>query len=71
MDHKTAKRLAFKQVDAALKLPEEWSRTVGPMVIDPDGWRSDFPGLKRKSWREPITYAEFKRRAHFSTCTVR
>ena len=42
----------------------EWCLLFGVTVIDPDGWdRKDF----QRSWNEPITEAEFKRRVAVST----
>lgn len=55
-----------------LKLtPDEWlarSEFWGVVVVDPDGWdRTNF----EKSWLEPLTHSEFKRRLEKSTCIRR
>lgn len=45
-----------------LLTPTQWQRRKRVFVIDPDGWRKD-----DKSWDDPITEAEFDRRAAAST----
>ena len=51
-------------MSAALHRSGEWSLFLGVSVLDPDGWdRTNF----QKSWNEPITLDEFKRRVAEST----
>jgi hypothetical protein len=51
-------------VEAARKrMPAEWQAITGVIVVDPDGWR----GSDALSWEEPITRADFLRRAGEST----
>jgi len=46
----------------------DWSRLLELDVLDPDGWdRADFA----RSWAEPISIDEFKRRAGRSTIDLR
>lgn len=47
---------------AHVQTPDEWSRRLGVIVRDPDGWRND-----GKSWDDPISEDEFRRRASLST----
>lgn len=52
-------------VSVELRTPEEWGELYGVDIMDPDGWRSaDAP-----AWTEPITLADFYKRAR--RCTVR
>lgn len=46
----------------ALKPPREWAHEKGMWIRSPDGWRVD-----DKSFDEPITEREFRRRASMST----
>lgn len=46
------------------KLPSEWERITGIMVMDPDGWDRTKPD----DWFTPITEAEFNSKAAASTC---
>ncbi len=47
-----------------LRPAAEWEPLFGVKIIDPDGWdRSNLA----ESWAEPITDAEFERRAMQST----
>lgn len=53
--------LNVRQLDPAPKTtPEEWCIRLGYVVLDADGWED-------KPWSEPITRAEFLRRAVQST----
>lgn len=45
-----------------LHTPVVWGEKYGVQVLDPDGWRED-----GKSFHEPITYEEWKRRLWIST----
>lgn len=50
--------------DDKVRTSQEWADLLGVEVLDPDGWdRRNF----RESWAEPITRAEFGRRAAIST----
>jgi hypothetical protein len=49
---------------AELATPEEWERRTGIEILDPDGWMGEDP----KPWEQPISAAEFDRRAAESTC---
>ena len=42
--------------------PDEWSKRLGIQVMDPDGWRRD-----GKPWGEPVSEAEFRSRAAWSS----
>jgi hypothetical protein len=46
-----------------VRTPEEWCRLYGVDVRDPDGWR----GKDDPPWEQPITLADFYRRAVRST----
>lgn len=48
------------------KLPSDWERILGIIVMDPDGW--DRQGDFEKDWFTPITKEEFMRKAAQSTC---
>lgn len=48
--------------DGEVRLPAEWERLEGIVVIDPDGWRHD-----GKGWGDPIRFAEWERRSMVST----
>lgn len=46
------------------RIPDEWSRILGILVLDPDGWnRRDF----EKDWFIPLTQKEFEKKAFIST----
>jgi len=51
-------------VSAVERRSGEWCLLLAVTVLDPDGWdRTDF----QRSWNEPITEAEFRRRLGEST----
>lgn len=53
---------------AELKTPHEWCEQYKVMVLDSDGWVVSIRGFGGpKPWSEPITLAEFQRRAALST----
>lgn len=54
---------------AELKTPDQWCAAYGVTVLDPDGWRG---ARDAKPWAEPVTVAEFFRRAVLgnSTCDL-
>lgn len=43
-------------------LPTTWCKILGIKILDPDGWRED-----NKSWKAPLTEAEFRVRMNKST----
>jgi hypothetical protein len=45
------------------KTPTEWCKAKSIRIFDPDGWRSD----SDPDWNEPISEADFDRRAGIST----
>lgn len=48
-----------------LNTPDEWQKSEGVLVLDPDGWdRTDF----ERSWSEPISRDEFMSRVMRSSC---
>lgn len=53
-------------MDEIKKTPDEWSEEDGIYVLDDDGWRRD-----GKSFDEPITRAEYKKRLIGSTVDAR
>lgn len=46
-----------------IRTPEEWCQLLGWQILDPDGWR----GRRGRPWTDPISQAEFERRAGEST----
>jgi hypothetical protein len=64
-NEKTSENSAEVSTLAVLKTPDDWCRTQGVQVLDPDGWR----GRNGRPWEDPISLAEFQER--LVTCTQR
>jgi hypothetical protein len=59
-----------KILDAlVLRTPMEWIRDPNVPVVrcNADGWNQRVRGLEPRSWDDPITLSEFKRRVQWSS----
>jgi len=57
---------AEREMQAVKRTPDEWCEQYGVIISDPDGWRH----ADALPWDEPITLADFHRRAIKSTGNI-